>query len=818
MEIETGYIYCISNIDIMPGIYKVGVTMRSPLDRLKEANSSDTWKIPYYKIEFAKKVTNPKEKERTLHRLMEKFMKRVHPRREFFRGEIDDIKEAFKLMDGDLWNETPVEPVVRDEPIHFENRLSEDPDIRIQQIMELIQQVFKNHSVRFKENGKLSGHNHHPVMVDDIPIFIIENHDNGRRNVAMISTFPRNKVPDFINDYYLSLTWDLFGGSPIAIRKQYDTEGKTKEDIINVLKGFKTALSQKGGEIKKVDELEKVKSRVDKVKLKEDLKKKETEQHSHSMNYWYDNIKNWMGGNGENNNSPSIDSDDSNSQISENSEEENNGMKELEICKSWKNKTNGVNYWVLYNKRNHRCNNRRATYNELKYALDNWNTTEMIKPPCKIYFYPKGEYKSLLEKSLLFTESIEDKEVICVLGEDGNNEYLTTGECCWNKIIFYDSREKQYYLRSFTKMWKRGDGKELKKSRINGWYVDLSTMGATREFWDYLKNKLSTSLPSKNMKNWMGGNSENNNSPYIDSDDSNSQISYYSGEEKKRMKELEICKSSEHKRNGVNFWVLYNKRNHRCNNRRATYNELKYALDNWNTTEMIKPECKIIIYPPEKYKSLLEKCLLFTESKEDKEVICALGQDWGNEYLITGECSWNKIIVYDSREKQYYLRSFAKGSKRGDGKELIKSRVNGWYVDLSTMGAPREFWDYLKNKLSDPSQPSSHKVKRILWSDEEGEITDKFNNTYSFGDYWKPDNNYIKKIHKNGRLFKCEGGVHRGYSIWLDNEDIVHISHGHKNKDIISHCIFNDNSLTSGWMCNWGDHLNCKTIHNHFGI
>lgn len=600
MEIETGYIYCISNLDIMPGIYKVGVTMRSPLDRLKEANSSDTWKIPYYKIEFAKKVTNPKEKEKTLHRLMEKFMKRVHPRREFFRGEIDDIKEAFKLMDGDLWNETPPEPVVRDEPIHFENRLSEDPDIRIQQIRELIQQVFKDHIVQFNENGRRSGHNHYWVMVDEIPIFIIENHNNGRRNVAMISTLPRNRVPDFINDYYRTLTWDPFGRSHIAIRKQYDTEGKTKEDITNILEGFKTVLSQKGGGIKNEDE--------PKIESKEDLKKKNSKPYSHSMNYWYDNMKNWMGSNGENNNSPSI-----------------------------------------------------------------------------------------------------------------------------------------------------------------------------------------------------------------DSDDSNSQIPYYSGEEKNG-KELEICKSSEHKRNGINFWVLYNKKNHRCNNRKATYNELKYALDNWNTTEMIKPECKIIIYPPEDYKSLLEKGLLFTESKEDKEIICVLGQDWGNQYLTTGECCWNKVIFYDSREKQYYLRSFADGSKRGDGKELEKSRVNGWYVDLSTMGAPREFWDCLKNKLSDPQQPSSHKVKRILWSDEEGEITDKFNNTYSFGDYWKTDNHYIKKIHKNGRLFKCEGGVHRGYSIWLDNEDIVNISHGHKNKDIISHCIFNDNSLTSGWMCNWGGHLNCKTIHNHFGI
>lgn len=443
MEVETGYIYCISNLDIMPNIYKVGVTLRSPLERLKEANSSDTWKIPSYKIEFAKKVTNPKEKEKTLHLLMEKFMTRIHPRREFFRGDINDIKEAFKLMDGDIWDETPPEPIVSDRPTNLENSLSEDTD----------------------------------------------NHSNG---------------------------------------------------------------------------------------------------------------------------------------------------------------------------------------------------------------------------------------------------------------------------------------------------------------------------------------------PYPVGDSSNSQVSDYNGGSNP-MRELEICKSSEHKREGINYWVLYNKKNHRCNNRRATYNELKYALDNWNTTEVIEPECKIYFYPKGEYKSLLEKGLLLTESKEEKEAICVLGQDWDNEYLTTGECCWNKIIFYDFREEQYYLRSFAKGRKRGDGKELKESRINGWYIDLSTMGAPREFWDYLKDKLSYQSQPLPNNIKKILWSDEVGEITDKFNNTYSFGDYWK--NNYIKKIHKNGRLFKCDGGVHRGYSIWLDNEDIVHISHGHKNKDIISHYIFNDNSLTSGWMCNWGNQLNCKltkeeiqTIHNHFGI
>ena len=509
MEIETGYIYCISNVDIMPGIYKVGVTMRSPLDRLKEANSSETWKIPYYKIEFAKKVTNPKEKERTLHRLMEKFMKRVHPRREFFRGDINDIKEAFKLMDGDIWNENPPEPVIHDEPIHFENRLSEDSDIRIRQIMELIQKVFKDHTVQFKENGKRSGQNHYPVIIDYLPLFIIENHNNGGRNIAMLTTVPRNKVPDFINDYYRKLTWDTFGNLPRAIRKQYDTEGKTKEDIINILEGFKTILPKQGGEKieEKIEEKEEEKEEEPKI----DLKKKEVNQYNYSMNHWYDNIKNWMVSN-NGNDSSSVDSDDSHSQSSDYNGEEINGMKQLEICKPSKAKDR--NYWVLYNKKNHRCNNRRATYNELKYALDNWNTTEIIKPPCKVYIYPKEEYNSLLEKSLLINESKEGKEVIYILGQDWGSG--------WNRVIFYNFKDRQYYLRSFTKSSKRnGDGKELRKSRMNGWYVDLSTMGAPREFWDYLKENL-----------------EDYNSSFVEMNDPPTQVS----EEINEMKEFEICK------------------------------------------------------------------------------------------------------------------------------------------------------------------------------------------------------------------------------------------------------------------------------------
>ena len=124
-------------------------------------------------------------------------------------------------------------------------------------------------------------------------------------------------------------------------------------------------------------------------------------------------------------------------------------MKELEICKSYKHKQ--VNYWVLYNKKNHRCNNRKATYQELREALDNWTTNEVIDPECKVYIYPTKEKETLLEKGLLPSESNENKEVICVLGQDWTNEYLATGNCLWNKIIFYDSEHSLFSISSLYK-------------------------------------------------------------------------------------------------------------------------------------------------------------------------------------------------------------------------------------------------------------------------------------------------------------------------------------------------------------------------------
>ncbi len=98
-----GYIYCFSNSS-MPGIFKIGMTERTPNIRLNEANTSDTWRPPTpYKIEIAKKVINPKQKEITIHALLTQYTERINPRREFFKISLEEVKTFFDLMDGELW-------------------------------------------------------------------------------------------------------------------------------------------------------------------------------------------------------------------------------------------------------------------------------------------------------------------------------------------------------------------------------------------------------------------------------------------------------------------------------------------------------------------------------------------------------------------------------------------------------------------------------------------------------------------------------------------------------------------------------------------
>jgi hypothetical protein len=106
---EEGYLYCFSN-ESMPGILKIGMTNRTPHVRLNEANSSDTWRPPtLYKIEFAKKVKDPKQKETILHKLLSQYSERINPKREFFRISQEEVRTFFELIDGELWYIKPID-------------------------------------------------------------------------------------------------------------------------------------------------------------------------------------------------------------------------------------------------------------------------------------------------------------------------------------------------------------------------------------------------------------------------------------------------------------------------------------------------------------------------------------------------------------------------------------------------------------------------------------------------------------------------------------------------------------------------------------
>ena len=126
-----GYLYCFSN-ESMSGILNVGMTERTPVIRLNEANSSDTWRPPTpYKIEFAKKVLNPKQKETTLHSLLSQYTERINPKREFFRVSSEEVKTFFDLIDGDLWvKEDPEEEEEEEEEYNLSTISNSSPVVK----------------------------------------------------------------------------------------------------------------------------------------------------------------------------------------------------------------------------------------------------------------------------------------------------------------------------------------------------------------------------------------------------------------------------------------------------------------------------------------------------------------------------------------------------------------------------------------------------------------------------------------------------------------------------------------------------------------
>ena len=96
-----GYIYCLSN-PLFDGVLKIATTDLTPDNKAKELTSHDA--IPLsFNILFAKKVNNPHEKEKFIHKLLDQYTERINPKRKFWRTTSEEVLGFFNLMDGDMW-------------------------------------------------------------------------------------------------------------------------------------------------------------------------------------------------------------------------------------------------------------------------------------------------------------------------------------------------------------------------------------------------------------------------------------------------------------------------------------------------------------------------------------------------------------------------------------------------------------------------------------------------------------------------------------------------------------------------------------------
>ena len=85
----------------MPGIVKIGYTLRDPAHRLKEANGAFKNVAAPWRIHFAKEVDDVKLKEAFLHRVFSS--QRVEGAVEQFEVSVHTVAEYVYLMDGKWW-------------------------------------------------------------------------------------------------------------------------------------------------------------------------------------------------------------------------------------------------------------------------------------------------------------------------------------------------------------------------------------------------------------------------------------------------------------------------------------------------------------------------------------------------------------------------------------------------------------------------------------------------------------------------------------------------------------------------------------------
>ena len=118
MKKNYGYLCALSNPS-MPGIVKIVMTTETP-DSILKGNYAEWYMPTQFKLEFAKQVFNPKQKEVALLNTLSKYEERINPNSPFFRSSPETIKTFFELIDGDFWGQNVEIEEEDDEEFEFE--------------------------------------------------------------------------------------------------------------------------------------------------------------------------------------------------------------------------------------------------------------------------------------------------------------------------------------------------------------------------------------------------------------------------------------------------------------------------------------------------------------------------------------------------------------------------------------------------------------------------------------------------------------------------------------------------------------------------
>jgi T5orf172 domain len=88
----TGWVYILAN-DSMPGLLKIGYTIRTPQERARELSSATGVPKPF-RVAYAWETKNPKALEASVHIRLDRF--RVNGNREFFYISVSKAKAAIQ--------------------------------------------------------------------------------------------------------------------------------------------------------------------------------------------------------------------------------------------------------------------------------------------------------------------------------------------------------------------------------------------------------------------------------------------------------------------------------------------------------------------------------------------------------------------------------------------------------------------------------------------------------------------------------------------------------------------------------------------------